>query len=81
MHDYGVISMARTSAPDSATSQFFLVNAAAGAHSLDGDYAAFGHMTEGSAVLDAISAVPTGTQGNFMDVPVTDVVVNSITRQ
>jgi hypothetical protein len=32
-------------------------------------------------VLDAISAVPTETQGNFMDVPVTDVVVNSITRQ
>jgi peptidyl-prolyl cis-trans isomerase A (cyclophilin A) len=81
LHDYGAISMARTNAPDSATSQFFLVNGQAGAHNLDGSYAAFGHMTEGAAVLDAISAVPTETQGNFMDVPVTDVVVNSITRQ
>jgi cyclophilin family peptidyl-prolyl cis-trans isomerase len=80
LHDYGAISMARTTAPNSATSQFFLVNAAAGSHGLDGDYAAFGMMTEGNATLDAISAVPTSTQSSFEDVPVTDVVVNSIKR-
>lgn len=81
LHDYGVISMARTNDPNSATTQFFLVNAKAGAHSLDGDYAAFGRMVEGDTVLDAISAVPTTTQGMYEDVPVTDVVVNSVTKQ
>lgn len=80
LHDYGVISMARTNVPDSATSQFFLVNAAAGAHNLDGQYAAFGKMTEGNATLDAISAVQTSSQSGLDDVPVTDVVVNSIKR-
>lgn len=80
LHDYGAISMARTTDPNSATSQFFIVNAAAGSHSLDGEYAAFGKMTEGNAALDAISAVPTGPQSGFTDVPVTDVVVNSIKR-
>ncbi len=80
-HDYGVISMARTSAPNSATSQFFLVNAKAGSHSLDGQYAAFGRMLEGQTVLDAISGVATQTQGTFDDVPVTEVVVNSMKRK
>lgn len=80
LHDYGAISMARTTDPNSATSQFFVVNATAGAHGLDGDYAAFGKMTEGNTTLDAISGVATGTQSGFDDVPVTDVVVNSIKR-
>ena len=81
LHDYGVISMARTTDPNSATSQFFVVNAKAGSHSLDGSYAAFGRMKEGDAVLDAISAVPTQTSGSYQDVPTTEVVVNSITRK
>ena len=81
LHDYGVISMARTSDPNSATSQFFVVNAKAGSHSLDTQYAAFGRMLQGGAVLDAISAVPTQAQASFKDVPVTDVVVKSITRK
>jgi peptidyl-prolyl cis-trans isomerase A (cyclophilin A) len=81
LHDYGVISMARTSAPNSATSQFFLVNAKAGSHSLDGQYAAFGRMLEGQAVLDAISEVPTQTSGSFDDVPVTEVVINGMQRK
>lgn len=80
LHDYGVISMARTSAPNSATSQFFLVNSTAGAHSLDGEYAAFGKMLEGNATLDAISQVPTQSVSGYDDVPVTDVVVNSVKR-
>ncbi|MEZ4444446.1 MAG: peptidylprolyl isomerase [Polyangiaceae bacterium] len=80
-HVYGAISMARTMDPNSATSQFFLVNAPNGAHSLDGNYAAFGILIEGSDVLDAISGVATQTQGQFMDVPVTEVEVLSITRR
>jgi len=81
LHDYGAISMARTNDPNSATTQFFVVNSPSGASSLDGQYAAFGHMLEGSATLDAITAVTTETQGQYMDVPVQDVVVMSITRE
>lgn len=77
LHDYGAISMARTSNPDSATSQFFVVNNQSGAHSLDGQYAAFGHLISGSDVLDAISQVATHSVGNFDDVPVTDVTIVS----
>jgi cyclophilin family peptidyl-prolyl cis-trans isomerase len=80
LHDYGVISMARTSEPNSATSQFFLVNAPNGAHSLDGQYAAFGKLVEGNATLDAISQVQTQSISGFENVPVTDVVINSVTR-
>ncbi len=55
-HQYGVISMARTKVMDSATCQFFICNADASA-SLDGKYAAFGKLIDGSDVLDAISNV------------------------
>jgi peptidyl-prolyl cis-trans isomerase A (cyclophilin A) len=79
-HVYGAISMARTSDPNSATSQFFIVNDQTGASHLDGQYAAFGNLIEGASVLDAISAVPTETQGSFDDVPVDDVVVISAQR-
>jgi cyclophilin family peptidyl-prolyl cis-trans isomerase len=81
LHVYGAISMARTNDPNSATSQFFLVNALGGAGSLDGSYAAFGKLIAGSDVLDAITQVPTETQGNFDDVPVTDVTILSATRR
>ena len=48
----GVISMARTMDPNSATSQFFITLAPAGF--LDRQYASFGHVTEGLEVLDKI---------------------------
>src|SRR5258706_1470875 len=48
LHDYGVISMARTTDPNSATSQLFLFNGQAGSHTLYGQYAAFGHLLTGS---------------------------------
>lgn len=51
-HSRGVISMARATDPDSASSQFFIMHKAA-SH-LDGDYAAFGWVTEGMDVVDAI---------------------------
>ena len=51
-HERGVLSMARSSAPDSASSQFFIMHAKA-SH-LDGSYAAFGHVLSGMEVVDAI---------------------------
>jgi peptidyl-prolyl cis-trans isomerase B (cyclophilin B) len=53
-HKYGVISMARSNDPDSASSQFFICNADASA-SLDGKYAAFGYVVEGLSVVDDIT--------------------------
>lgn len=56
-HVRGVISMARANDPDSGSSQFFIVHE--DSTSLDGQYAAFGHVTDGMDVVDAIcDAVP-----------------------
>ena len=54
-HTRGVISMARTSDPDSATSQFFITLDDSAAYSLDGSYAGFGHVIEGMDVVDKIA--------------------------
>ena len=51
-HKRGVISMARSNNPDSASSQFFIVQA--DSTFLDGDYAAFGYVTEGMEIVDQI---------------------------
>ena len=51
-HTKGVISMARSTDYDSASSQFFIVQA--DSTFLDGDYAAFGHVTEGMDIVDEI---------------------------
>ena len=56
-HERGVISMARTSIPDSAGSQFFIMHKAA--PHLDGGYAAFGKLIEGEDVLDRIATTKT----------------------
>lgn len=53
-HERGVISMARTSDPNSAGSQFFIM--VEEASSLDGEYAAFGKVVEGMETVDAIVA-------------------------
>ena len=55
-HEPGVLSMARTMMPNSAGSQFFIMHEAA--PHLDGAYAAFGKVTEGMDVVNAIAAVP-----------------------
>ena len=56
-HVRGVISMARANDPDSGSSQFFIVHK--DSTFLDGQYAAFGHVTDGMDVVDAIcEAVP-----------------------
>ena len=56
-HTRGVISMARSFAPNSASSQFFIMHA--DAPHLDGQYAAFGKVVSGMETVDEIAAVPT----------------------
>ena len=76
-HTRGVLSMARTSIPDSASSQFFVMHM--NAPHLDGQYAGFGKVTDGLDVLDAIASVETGNYGWYMqDVPAEPVVIESI---
>lgn len=56
-HERGVISMARSRRPDSASSQFFIVHETS--PHLDGSYAAFGKVVEGMDAVDAIAEVET----------------------
>lgn len=56
-HSRGVLSMARTMIPDSAGSQFFIMHQ--DSPHLDGQYAAFGKVTEGMEVVDAIATCKT----------------------
>jgi len=57
-HERGVLSMARSTDPDSAGSQFFIMVKAA--PHLDGQYAAFGRITEGMEAADKIVGAKTG---------------------
>ena len=65
--------MARASHPDSAGSQFFIMHD--NAPYLDGQYAAFGKVTEGIDVVDEIAAVRT----NFRDMPLKPQVMKKVT--
>lgn len=71
-HVRGVISMARAMDPDSAGSQFFIMHQ--DAPHLDGQYAAFGKVTEGIEAVDEIAAVET----DFSDKPKTPVKIKRI---
>ena len=71
-HTRGVISMARAQNPDSAGSQFFIMHA--DAPYLDGQYAAFGHVTSGMEVVDEIAAPPT----DWSDRPRVPVVMKTV---
>lgn len=71
-HTRGVLSMARTMVKDSASSQFFIMHE--DAPHLNGDYAAFGKITDGLDVIDEIVSVPTG----FQDCPKTPVVIKTM---
>ena len=76
-HGRGVLSMARTSDPNSASSQFFIMHAPA--PYLDGQYAAFGKVIEGDTVIDQIANVQTGNYGWYMqDVPMDPVVIEKL---
>ena len=72
-HSRGVISMARSMMPNSASSQFFIMHK--DAPHLDGQYAAFGMVTEGIEVVDEIASVQT----NPMDKPIVPVVIKKMT--
>ncbi len=84
-NDRGTIAMARTSAPNSATSQFFINLADNGflnhtAPTPNGwGYAVFGKVIEGMDAVDAIAKVRTGNHGPHSDVPVEPVVINRAT--
>lgn len=71
-HKRGVISMARAQNPNSAGSQFFIMHQ--DAPHLDGMYAAFGKVTDGIEVVDAIAEVET----DRYDKPLKDVVIESV---
>ena len=76
-HERGVLSMARTSDPNSASSQLFIMHQKS--PHLDGQYAAFGKVIEGLEVIDKIASVQTGNRGWYMqDVPVDAVIIDSI---
>lgn len=72
-HTEGVLSMARTMVPDSAGSQFFIMHRAA--PHLDGQYAAFGKVTEGMDVVNRIAATQTG----YADKPISPQIMESVT--
>ena len=76
-HEKGVLSMARTSAPNSASSQFFIMHARA--PHLDGQYAACGKVYEGLDVVDKIANVETTIKmWMYQDCPRRDVVIKTI---
>ena len=71
-HKRGVISMARSQFPNSASSQFFICHA--DADFLDGQYAAFGKVVEGMETVDRIAGVPT----NAADRPLSEQKMKSV---
>ena len=71
-HTPGVLSMARAMAPNSAGSQFFIMHEAA--PHLDGQYAAFGKITEGMDTADAI----VGVRRNWSDKPYEPQIMKSV---
>ncbi|MCP4675407.1 MAG: peptidylprolyl isomerase [Deltaproteobacteria bacterium] len=81
-HEPGILSMARTSDPHSATSQFFICIGIA--TQLNGGYAAFGRVEEGMDTVAKISQVPIGTvetnNGSMADVPSDPVIIESVDR-
>lgn len=75
-HTRGVISMARSNEPDSASSQFFIVQA--DSTYLDGQYAAFGKVTKGMDIVDKICEDTPVTDSNGTVEKKNQPVINSI---
>lgn len=72
-HERGVLSMARSMMPDSAGSQFFIMHQAS--PHLDGEYAAFGKVTEGMDVVNQIAM----TRTDFRDKPMKPQIMKTVT--
>jgi peptidyl-prolyl cis-trans isomerase B (cyclophilin B) len=75
VHDRGVLSMARTNDPDSASSQFFIM--VEKSPHLDGKYAAFGKLIEGIEAADTIVA----SNRDYMDCPLEPVVMARVVME
>ncbi|MBE6903981.1 MAG: peptidylprolyl isomerase [Ruminococcaceae bacterium] len=76
-HTRGALSMARTNDPNSASSQFFIVQNKHAEH-LDGDYAAFGYVTSGMEIVDEICNKTSIQGANGAVLPVNQPVIESI---
>lgn len=72
-HTEGVLSMARAQHPNSGGSQFFIMHKTS--PHLDGEYAAFGKVTEGMDIVNSIAEMPT----DYMDRPLEDIVMKKVT--
>ena len=83
-NERGTVAAARTTDPDSASSQFFVNltdNPALDATRREPGYTVFGRVVEGMEVIDEISALPTGPQGGFSgDVPDPLIAIDSVSR-
>jgi peptidyl-prolyl cis-trans isomerase B (cyclophilin B) len=84
-NDMGTLAMARTMEPHSATAQFF-INVSdnaflnhSGKNSQGWGYAVFGKVTEGIDVVNSIKGCETGTIQGHQDVPLEDIVIESVT--
>lgn len=80
----GTVAMARTTAPDSATSQWYvnlIDNTSLDYTSTQAGYTVFGRVISGMDVVDAIGAVETESRQGFNDVPVEDVLVYRVYRE
>ena len=80
-NDRGTLSMARTSDPDSATSQFFVNLVDNPGLDESPGYAVFAQVVEGLEVVDAIAAVDTTDVAPFSDVPVEPIYITSVTLE
>jgi cyclophilin family peptidyl-prolyl cis-trans isomerase len=84
-NDRGTLAMARTQDPHSARVQFFInlkdndfLNHKTAADPRGYGYAVFGKVTQGMDVVDKIAKVPTGSQGQYQNVPTTPVIIQSV---
>lgn len=84
INEVGTVAMARTNAPNSATSQFFINVKNNEFLNYQGDakmgYAVFGRVTKGMSVLRKIEYVKTGSKNGYQDVPLDPVIIKTITR-
>lgn len=82
-NDRGTLAMARSDAPDSATSQFYVNlvnNASLNYTSSSPGYAVFGKVVSGMEVIDLMATQPTTTVNGHPNVPVTDITITSATQ-
>ena len=75
-HKRGIVSMARSSHPDSAGSQFFIV--VKDANFLDGKYTVFGEVIEGMDVVDKIVSQPRHQTRELRDQPAEKMIMESV---